>query len=416
MTQGIINVALPHIRKMWRKPAELSKKIEENANLNLKEIIRLLPISYPLQREVLGTAFHVGNMFQSDFEITGEYCYWELTSVIIPTAYLVDYLEKEETRGRELKGKEMELKRGKLRFQHVRRRQNIVDATSLLTDNSPPPLPLHPFSPANFDFDQPKVPKMTTHPATINSEDHISYCLSEFTLNTFASSIYDTGLCECLITDWDQIPGYLQRYISAFSRKEPSVVRIESKLSERPNISIGKSGAILKLTGWITVAADIEKSEKSRKSVKTASAGVENTADAEFMDWSLFHKTHHELTCRVIPRIDNDFVIKFAFEKLDCTSVFERMVSNTSGLKSERQSVKQTARSTMLAIVENMIIVELLPRIYEVGEVGIPLAINEGCLFETSDILTEDHALIISGFMRLKEFGKKLSDESGSSE
>ena len=71
------------------------------------------------------------------------------------------------------------------------------------------------------------------------------------------------------------------------------------------------------------MAADVEKSEKSMKSVKIASAEVDNTDDAEFMEWSLFHKTQHELTCRVIPRIDNDFVIKFAFEKLDCTSVFE---------------------------------------------------------------------------------------------
>ena len=47
---------------------------------------------------------------QSDFIITEDYCYWELSSVIVPTAYLVDYLEKEEARGKELKGKEKDLK------------------------------------------------------------------------------------------------------------------------------------------------------------------------------------------------------------------------------------------------------------------------------------------------------------------
>ena len=61
---GIINVALPHIRNMWRRPAELSKKIEETANMNLKDIVRVLPVSYPLQREILGHVFHVGNLFQ----------------------------------------------------------------------------------------------------------------------------------------------------------------------------------------------------------------------------------------------------------------------------------------------------------------------------------------------------------------
>ena len=58
---------------------------------------------------------------------------------------------------------------------------------------------------------------------------------------------------------------------------------------------------------------------------------------------------------------------------------------------------------------------ELLPRLYEVGEVGIPLTINEGCLFETSRIDFVPHAFIFSGFMRLKEFGKKLSTGSGGS-
>ena len=55
--------------------------------------------------------------------------------------------------------------------------------------------------------------------------------------------------------------------------------------------------------------------------------------------------------------------------------------------------------------------VELLPRVYEIGEVGIPLTINEGCLFETSRIDLVRKALIISGFMRLKEFGKRNSKD-----
>ena len=51
--------------------------------------------------------------------------------------------------------------------------------------------------------------------------------------------------------------------------------------------------------------------------------------------------------------------------------------------------------------------VELLPRLYDIGEVGIPLTINEGCLFETTHMEQVPNALIFSGFMRLKEFGKK---------
>ena len=54
---------------------------------------------------------------------------------------------------------------------------------------------------------------------------------------------------------------------------------------------------------------------------------------------------------------------------------------------------------------------ELLPLIYEVGEVGIPLTINEGCLFEATEILHDSKALFISGFMRLKEFIKRLGDD-----
>ena len=68
---GIINVALPHIERMWRKPAELSKKIEEGVNENLAQIIRLLPVSYPLRSLVLGTAFHVGNLFQVHHAVPG---------------------------------------------------------------------------------------------------------------------------------------------------------------------------------------------------------------------------------------------------------------------------------------------------------------------------------------------------------
>ena len=63
-------MALPHIRTMWRKPAELSKKIEETANMNLKEVVRLLPVSYPLPRPVLGTSFHVGNLFQVSLSLS----------------------------------------------------------------------------------------------------------------------------------------------------------------------------------------------------------------------------------------------------------------------------------------------------------------------------------------------------------
>ena len=60
--------------------------------------------------------------------------------------------------------------------------------------------------------------------------------------------------------------------------------------------------------------------------------------------------------------------------------------------------------------------VELLPRVYEIGEVGIPLTINEGCLFETSRIDLVRKALIISGFMRLKEFGKRNSKDDNRSD
>ena len=53
-----------------------------------------------------------------------------------------------------------------------------------------------------------------------------------------------------------------------------------------------------------------------------------------------------------------------------------------------------------------------MPRLFEIGEVGIPLTINEGCLFEASDILYHSNALVITGFMRLKEFIGALSNVS----
>jgi len=419
-TQGIINVALPHIRSMWRKPAELSKKIEENANINLVEIVRHLPISYPLQREVLGTAFHVGNLFQSDFDIREEYCYWELSSAIVPTAYYVDYIEKEEARGKELKGKEKDLKGGKMRFQHVRRTPNRQSENSPQSADEPL---IHPFSPSNFQFPQPKVPKMTVHPKTCGSDNHISYCLSEFTLNTFASSAFDLGLCESLITEWEDLPGYLQRYICTFCRKEPSAVHVEAKLLQRPIITMELNDVQLAFTGWITVAAYCELSDESMEDMEMDSiparparpgsaSALGLSSPEEIMDWTFFHKTRHDLRFRVIPRVDKDFVIKFAFEKIDCTSDFEQLVSKTSGLRERTQPVKESAKSMMISIVENMVIVELLPRIYEVGEVGIPLTINDGCLFEPTEILSESKALIVSGFMRLKEFAKKPGESS----
>ena len=116
----------------------------------------------------------------------------------------------------------------------------------------------------------------------------------------------------------------------------------------------------------------------------------------------------------------------------------------------KRKCAKNAARCTMLEIVENIIIgkswrsresmgtrallitrvrmcactavdyrdtlikipaaVELMPRLFEIGEVGIPLTINEGCLFEASDILHLTNALVITGFMRLKEFVGVLSN------
>ena len=33
---------------------------------------------------------------------------------------------------------------------------------------------------------------------------------SEFTLNTLASSLFDLGLCEALVDDWEKLPSYLQ--------------------------------------------------------------------------------------------------------------------------------------------------------------------------------------------------------------
>lgn len=401
MTQGIINVALPHIRHMWRKPAELSKKIEETANQNLKEIVRLLPVSYPLKREILGHSFHVGNMFQSQFDIAEEYCYWELSSVIIPTAVFAEFLEREEARERERETN----KPGKPRLPNRRNRGGATEASAKSVSEE-----LHPFSPANFLFPQPEVPKMTRHPAARGTEDHISYCLSEFTLNTWASSLYDLKLCEASLTDWEKVPGYLQRYIATFCRKEPDTVQIKGKLTARPEVTIEPDGAELRLEGWIVVAAERE-SMYDIFEPRADSFGDDD--EEEYASrWKMFHKTRHELRLRITPRVDKDFVAKFSFEKIDCKSTFESTVSKTSGLKIGSKSGKDSARKTMLDIVENMIIVELLPRLYEVGEVGIPLTINEGCLFETRSIDFVPHAFIVSGLMRLKDFGKKLSGDS----
>jgi len=368
MTQGIINVALPHIRTMWRKPAELSKKIEETANMNLKEVVRLLPVSYPLPRPVLGTSFHVGNLFQSDFEIMEEYCYWELSSVIVPTSHYVEYLTRE---------KEKDSKGAKKKRKKSERKSAGEN---------------HPFSPDNFPFPRPEVPNMARLPETKGADNHISYCLSEFTLNTLASSLFDLGLCEALVDDWEKLPSYLQRYISTFCREEVPNVRVEAKLTQLPKVTIGRHGMELGLEGWIVMAGG------------QASAPSEEAAEEdESRGWNFFHKTSHELRLRVTPRVDKDFVAKFSFEKISCTSEFE-----TSVIK--RKCAKNAARCTMLEIVENIIIVELMPRLFEIGEVGIPLTINEGCLFEASDILHLTNALVITGFMRLKEFVGVLSN------
>jgi len=380
MTQGIINVALPHIRTMWRKPEELSKKIEETANMNLKEVVRLLPVSYPLRRPVLGVSFHVGNLFQSDFEITAEYCYWELSSVIVPTSRYVDYLARQ---------KEKEMKGAKTRFQKKK--------VEVKSDEEN-----HPFSADNFPFPRPEVPNMARLPATKGVDNHISYCLSEFTLNTFASSLFELGLCEALVEDWEKLPGYLQRYISTLCREEATSVRVEAKLTHQPKVIIGSQGMELGLEGWIVMAGDREPLPDG------ASAPFKDDAEEaedESRGWNFFHKTSHELRLRVTPRVDKDFVAKFSFEKISCTSEFERTVI-------KRKCAKNAARCTMLEIVENIIIVELMPRLFEIGEVGIPLTINEGCLFEASDILYHSNALVITGFMRLKEFIGALSNVS----
>ena len=47
-------------------------------------------------------------LFQSQFDIKEDYCYWELSSVIVPTARYLEYLEKEAEREKELKAKEKE--------------------------------------------------------------------------------------------------------------------------------------------------------------------------------------------------------------------------------------------------------------------------------------------------------------------
>jgi len=399
MTQGIINLALPHIERMWRKPAELSKKIEEGANQNLSQIIRLLPVSYPLRSMVLGAAFHVGNLFQSQFDIKEDYCYWELSSVIVPTARYLEYLEKEAERQR---AKEKDLKGTRSRFQRNRKKdaeESMPSASSALDDEPP----LHPFSPLNFDFPQSGVPRLTRYPPTAGAQDHISYCLSEFTLNTFASSIFDLGLCEAMVEDWHELPGYLQRYIATVCRREPESVRIRGELTTRPELTIDSDNFVLTLNGFILVAAD--HCPELRASSDLSQEDEVESDENDPKCWKLYHKTHHQVLLRVIPRVDKDFIAKFAFEKIECSSVFE-VVSGLS-LRKRSTSGKESAKNTMLSIVENMIIVELLPRLYDIGEVGIPLTINEGCLFETTHMEQVPNALVFSGFMRLKEFGKK---------
>ena len=59
---------------------------------------------------MVGFDIDPGIVQQRDFVITDQCCYWELTSVIVPTANLDDYLEKEEARGKETKGKDKDLK------------------------------------------------------------------------------------------------------------------------------------------------------------------------------------------------------------------------------------------------------------------------------------------------------------------
>ena len=78
--------------------------------------------------------------------------------------------------------------------------------------------------------------------------------------------------------------------------------------------------ACTQIPGWITVAANCEPNMKSMEHVKAESPSA---ANGEMLDWSLFHRTRHSLRFRMIPRVDKDFVIKFAFEKIDCTSDFE---------------------------------------------------------------------------------------------
>ena len=55
-----------------------------------------------------------------------------------------------------------------------------------------------------------------------------------------------------------------------------------------------------------------------------ASVPSEGAAEEdESRGWNFFHKTSHELRLRVTPRVDKDFVAKFSFEKISCTSEFE---------------------------------------------------------------------------------------------
>lgn len=366
MTQGIINVALPHLKNMFRKPEELSKKIEESVGANLKEIIKLLPTSYPLDETILGTNFFVGNLFQNDIVVDKDWCYWEMSSVIIPTIYLIRYLDR------------VKQEKGKKKQEH-------------------PVVQLHPFDPANFDIEKPSVLNMTNNKETKGLDKHIYYCLSEFTLNTLGVSIYDLHLANFSITDWDLIPNYFQRYINMFCKKTPDHILIESQLTSRPMIKINTNGMELEIEGSLVVSAGV----MSKSETKI----VQKLSGTEVIQRELYHKTSHVLRLHITPRADPDFVVRFTFEKKDIKSQFQS-VNFHKPVKSE-----EPAKNTMLEIVENMIIVEILPRLYTIGEVGIPVAINDGCLFTETKIALKDHALLICGDIRMKEFGKKETIE-----
>ena len=66
--------------------------------------------------------------------------------------------------------------------------------------------------------------------------------------------------------------------------------------------------------------------------------------------WKMFHKTRHELRLRVTPRVDKDFVAKFAFEKIDCKSTFEVFCAEWLWRKGARAV---ELKKTFLTIVRN---------------------------------------------------------------